>query len=437
MTIGALSATFSAKALTLDEAVRQHKMVADAAESFYRKAGDAGRTVETSRPVAEEAWQALIGAPDATGVVADAIRWTIPAQVIPMMRRSDCIPAAFAFVHLSTELAQVDATDDLKVRGAVRRAWAMFERRRLEANHVEEGFGCDDSQSWHTLRDIVEGAGGDSLKKKMLAIAELAGKMFDALAYTKKKVESDDPQEVRSTKLGGDVTRLLPAEYAKMSTARTRDLTTMRVIQKRAQQFKMKGERTKSRGPMVVALDESGSMHDSAYGVKGRNCWSKAAAVALTRVAWGENRPVRVVHFGNAATTQIVPKDDLDALFEMARSFLSGGTDISKALKTSRKQVGDLEKAGYKGADIVLISDGEEPDYDEHNREIDAMDKDDIRLWTVAIGNRIQKVAPVRARAERYIEARDSDLANGEIAGELVAELKGAALSKPSKGLLN
>jgi uncharacterized protein with von Willebrand factor type A (vWA) domain len=252
--------------------------------------------------------------------------------------------------------------------------------------------------------------------------------MFDAMSYTRKQVQSDDPQEVRSATTGGDVARLLPAELAKLGNSSTRDQTVMRIVKKEAAVFEMAGIRSKSRGPMVLAIDESGSMHDHGS-AEGRNTWAKAAAVALTRIAWAENRAVRCVHFGTATVTQDIPRDDADALWQMARSFLSGGTCFEAALGAARIEVGDLEKSGLKGADIVLITDGEDLDHDKHNKELNHIDKAGIRLWTVSIGNELAQTVPVRARAELYIHARDVDLGDAKTAVDLAAQLKGAAMA--------
>lgn len=435
--------TFGEREVNLEKACVRHAMVRKAVDGALNTSGD-DRTLtqEESEQMAElsaameETWQALAGTlpDDHQGVVGEAVTWTMPREYAPLMRRSDSLPAAYAFVALLEELLKVDRKDDLATRDAARRAWDAFERRRQQANCVEEGFGCDDSASWHTLRDVVD-VQDDELTRKMMKIARLAGRMFQSMSYTKRRVESGDPQEVRSATTGGDVDRLLPAELAKLGNGATKDVTAMKVLQKQAQIFQMKGERTKTRGPLVIALDESGSMHD--HGEMGRNTWAKAAAVALTRIAWSEGRAVRVVHFAHVTVVQEVPRDDMDALWEMARSFLSGGTDYTTALEVARGEVGDLAKAGYVGADVVMISDGEEHDYDSHNRQINQMDNDGVRLWTVSIGDEIEEDAPVRKRAELYVHAHDVELPDEKTAADLAAQLKGAALATPDRGTLN
>lgn len=387
----------------------------------------------------QEIWDQLVGIlpNDKKTEIAHSIEFTIPTEFIPIMYTSDCVPAVFALQCIIAECmkSKVDFCnlDDLVFREALRRAWKAFDLRRLQANNIEEGFGQDHSASWHTLRDIVDSHRSRNIEKQMIEIAKLAGKMFDSFGYTKKKVKSDDPQAISTTKVGGEIDRLLPSEMVKLDTPELSDQTIMKVLQKNAQQFKMTGHRTKTRGPLVLAIDESGSMHDKYYGYRGRNTWAKACAVALTRIAWSENRPVRCVHFGSSSVNQHLDIGDQSALFELARSFMSGGTCFDVAFRSAHDLVGDLEKEGYKGADIVLITDGEESDWDQHDMRIDRLDNDGIDLWTIAIECNIKEQAPVRKRAKKYIHVSYDNMhmnLEKSIDDGLIEGLDKAALSK-------
>lgn len=425
-----IASTFRDRALTYEEAQGQHETVVTAIQEFTR--GNQQR-----EQYCEQLWMSLVDLlpEEDKGAIADCVDVTIPAEFIPLMRRIDSIMATFAFDLILGEIVNSpDFEDDLALRPLFKEAWRKFNKRRLEANQVEEGFGCDQSASWHTLRDIhnVDDSEGD-WKKRILEIAKLAGKMFDQFSYTPKKVKSDDPMEVEGVTTGKDLERLLPHELALMSDEKFTDMQTMKVLKGDAQQRKMKGVRTTGRGPMVLLIDESGSMHDfggywGGSGKRGRNTWAKACAIALTRVAWSEGREVRAVHFGHGAVCQDLPRDDMHALFEMARSFMSGGTSFTLAMEAGMREVDDLDKKGFKGADIVLLTDGEEHNYNPHNRMLDKMDATGIDLWTVAIGQPFGLDAPTRKRAKKYVEAQDSMLGDDATATELTDGLQEAAM---------
>lgn len=56
-------------------------------------------------------------------------------------------------------------------------------------------------------------------------------------------------------------------------------MTLERIASRRATQYAIRGDTKTSRSLLVIALDESGSMHAQ------RNEWAKATAVALCRFA--------------------------------------------------------------------------------------------------------------------------------------------------------
>jgi Mg-chelatase subunit ChlD len=417
------------KTLTLREATEQHAAVGDAIQAM-RPTGD----TDPRLALAEQVWNAIVGIGDDRDL-ATVVAWSIPTDYVPLVRSSDGVAATFAFAAALAMLGPVlNSGDDLAIRAALGKAWEIFRQRKDEADAVEEGFGCDRSLSWRTLRRLAADPRGDEWRKKMIDIARLAGRMFRAMTKVKRPVRSDDPQQVDGATLGDDPERLLSDEIALLSTPETADQVGMRILQRRAQQSKMKGKQNKARGPLVLVVDESGSMHDEGTG-RGRNTWAKACAVALTRVAWSEHRAVRCVHFGTACVPQEIPHDDLAALEEMASSFLSGGTDFVRGLRTGYEQVGDLAAAGQTGADVVFVTDGEDGDHQPTrqalNARLDTMDSEGIRLWTVAIGQHHDDAFPLKARAERYVYAHDSELRNERRAIDLAAGLSRAAEANP------
>lgn len=435
--------SFASRSLTLGEAVEAHPMVDDVISKFLPKHGS-----HVPQPVLVELWDSLRGSvsENSSTVIPRCIDWTMPEEYAVVIRRSAGVTTAFAFCELVKALVRVrDFQDDFEVRKALIEGWKEFEKRRQEANQVQEGFGCDNAQSWLTLRDILEDRSNDKeIVHKMLAIAELAGRLYTSFSYQHKDQPNSNPEEAVGARQGGDINRILPTELALLGDDDLGDLQAMKVVQRKATELKMQGVEAKTRGPMVVLLDESGSMHDGGmYGdpgkkpFAGRNTWAKACAVALTRIAWQENRAVVAVHFAYGTEVQSVPKDDYRAMFEMARSFLSGGTCFSAALRTGLQQVGDLEAQGLSGADILMITDGVEHDYAAQNKVIDQMEAQGVRLWTVTIGESADEDHPIRKRAERYTHATDAQLKDPNTSVPLAEGLNRAAMGNPPDYSLN
>lgn len=395
--------------ITFDEAKSFHAMV-------ERVANVAARNGQTQ--FITDLWDAAVGT-NQTGQVADALRMVVPLDWVPLLVSEDGIPAGYLTAMTMDIVAryQVDVTDDLSIRAAFIGAFTAMEDRRKLANDIIGGFGCDDSLAWATVRD-VDDASAD-VKDMMRKIAQLAGRMFDAFNYVQVPRPSDEPQEYAGAKTGGDVDKLLPEEIARLTVPGLDLETAERIMTNKALQYQMKGMSTKARGPLVIVLDESESMGDWQHGpVKPngrRNIWAKACAVALARIARLEGRKVRIVHFSSATkVSQIEGEADL---MKMARHFLSGGTSIPRALDRGIAQVGDLKKQGFEGADIVLITDGEDSSLNHRADLFDQMDDDGIKLWSISIANRQNADALMRSRAEKYIHVDDTGLTEDAVEG--------------------
>lgn len=433
------------KVLTFAEALNSHNMMKEPVKAYLEKAG-IRRAIDCD--VLVELWDGLMGVvseEDAKTCIPLCVDGTMPVHYTNIIRKRAGTAAAFAFCEITKVLTGLDdVTDDFEVRRVMKLAWLAFEKRDQEANTIQDGYGCGTGASWMTMRDIGTGPKSQRFMDKMMSIAALAGRMFESFGYHHKTHPNDSPEEVTGATTGSNIERIMSDEIALLGDDDLKESQTMKILEGKANIREMKGVEEKNRGPLVLVIDESGSMHDGDLGDhiwsgcklwNGRNTWAKACAIALTRIAWSEDRPVRVVHFGDSTEVQEIPKDDHRALFEMSRCFLSGGTSFGTALKRGRKVVGDLAADGFEGADIVLITDGDDWDHKFHNREIDHMDAANIRLWTIAIGEALDANVPVVRRAEKYTYAPDRELGNYQTAIKLAQGLDKAALgNNPGAG---
>jgi uncharacterized protein with von Willebrand factor type A (vWA) domain len=219
------------------------------------------------------------------------------------------------------------------------------------------------------------------------------------------------PEEIVGVTTGGDVQSLLPGEYAMLAMPATRMEASRRLLGRETQQYQKSGVEKMARGPLAIVLDESGSMTDlDPEG--GRNTWAKAAATALTRLAWEHKRDVVWVHFSVATRVSVLKPGDHKALLRAQTSFLDGGTDIGAALDVAGDEIQALAKRGHKGADAVLISDGgnEQSSRTSYrlDRALDGLNALGARLFSVAI--QVPFVGPLKDRAARYVHLSDRDM---------------------------
>jgi len=304
---------------------------------------------------------------------------------------------------------------------AAREGWRYVMERKNLANNVEEGYGCDKGPSWETAREL----NGAPDVQKVEYIARMAGQMYKSMQGLR-KAPSTDPHEVDGVEQGGEPERLLASELAQLVDPTLTDQAAIRILEKRAPQYKMRGDQKASRGPLVIALDESGSMHDDSE--CGRNTFAKAAAVALARIAHEGGRMVAIVHFGDSAVVSRCAPGDHKALLDMSRHFLSGGTDIALALTKAAEEVEGLRQEGHVGADIVIVTDGEDGNYPGIDKVLSYTQARGTRLWTVAIECVIPPQSPLNARASELIRV------GGTKRADQVASLRAAAQAQVPAG---
>jgi len=180
------------------------------------------------------------------------------------------------------------------------------------------------------------------------AIIALAGKLTRT-ARAKRAARSEYARsEVVGVEQTSQVDRLLGSEMALLNDPDMSNDLLIRLTEKRALGFKMSGKDKLAKGPIVLMLDQSGSMCEDS-----KDVWAKAITLAIYDAARSDNRGFSVVLYNdgviaNRAITS--PADMLDIL----ASGPDGGTSYDQAMQIS------LAMASTK-SDIILISDGDAP----------------------------------------------------------------------------
>jgi uncharacterized protein with von Willebrand factor type A (vWA) domain len=108
-----------------------------------------------------------------------------------------------------------------------------------------------------------------------------------------------------------------------------------------------------ARGPIVLCLDTSGSMHGAPENL------AKAVAIAAVRIAHAGRRACKLIAFGGPG--ELIERDldaaqGLDGLLELMGQSFDGGTDVQTPIERAVQRVDD---GGWSGADLVIVSDGE------------------------------------------------------------------------------
>lgn len=189
-------------------------------------------------------------------------------------------------------------------------------------------------------------------------IIDLAGR-YRRVGQSKqrqKKIHGRD--DVVGVELSGDVARMLPAELALLTIEELELDTLRRIAERQILSRQYRGIEPVAKGPIVICVDESGSMSGEPI------CNAKAIALSLGWVAKFQRRWCAFVGFsgGTEGTRLAMPPDkwNQDALIEWLTHFYGGGTTLDVPIdELPNNYWPEFVATGLQRGktDIVLITD--------------------------------------------------------------------------------
>ncbi|MDR0475818.1 MAG: VWA domain-containing protein [Treponema sp.] len=163
-----------------------------------------------------------------------------------------------------------------------------------------------------------------------------------------------------------DISSMLPAEAALLADEKTELLFYKKFAEKKLQTFeyqskvlswekeeiknKRQKEKEEKKGPFIICVDTSGSMHGTPETV------AKTLCFALLKMAVKDNRKCYLISFSTAIETLNLTdlKNNLEKLIEFLSMSFHGGTDAAPAMLEALRM---LETEDYKKADVIMVSD--------------------------------------------------------------------------------
>lgn len=254
-----------------------------------------------------------------------------------------------------------------KVRSVMRGAAAAATAAIDEQRAAEEGLGIAPGQS-QGLAMRVQGATAAAREvlrtnTQLRKIAVLAGRFRRRAAQKQAEKARGGAHEVADVTTGADLARLLPSEAVLAGDEDGEAVLFRRLTERAAMNYELRSPETKTEGPIVICIDESGSMRGE------RDVWAKAACLAILEIAARQNRAFAILHFDDGVTRTDVfraPRSvRWEAIAECLTWFSGGGTDISDAMAAGIDLI--AKEPAYRKADLVVITDGE--DYSDSIRD--------------------------------------------------------------------
>ena len=263
------------------------------------------------------------------------------------------------------EAAAVDLAeqDQERVEDAVRQAGrqAMKEAEAMidAANSAIKAFtgGYDRQQTLAgmgqslTTREKMQLAREVQRSHRLKQLAAMAGR-FTRIALNVQENKTDKPPtEITNIVRGRDLRRMLPVECLSMTDPDMADYWAMRYMANNLAQYELKGREKQGQGPIILAIDSSGSMSGQ------KELWSKAILLALLSIARLQKRDMACIHFSDSLKLWHFPKGNAPypEVIANCEFFIGGGTPFEPWMEQALKLVDD---ARYTKADVICISDG-------------------------------------------------------------------------------
>lgn len=203
---------------------------------------------------------------------------------------------------------------------------------------------------------------------KLLRIVRTAGRM-KVRAISKQRTKArPGMEELCDITSGADLARLVPSELANLADETTEALLYRRLMERSATCYELRGKEQKAEGPIIMVVDESGSM--GCVGANGctRDESAKAIALVMMELAARQRRPFAYVRFADRVVgVNLFPKPaalTLPELETFCTMFANGGTSIGAGLaKAAELLAKDDGAAAWTKADVILVTDGNSHDH--------------------------------------------------------------------------
>ena len=272
---------------------------------------------------------------------------------------------------------------------------------------------------------LAERVSNDARLRRMM---KLAGRLRRLASDGRKVRDELGADTLVGTTIGGDLPRALPTELGLLRHPRLRRVQLAKLADRRLQQYHVVGQVPKGRGPVVVLLDESGSMEGE------RSLWASAVALACLGTAARERRACTIIGF-NGAVRYVVRLDAQGTAWRhdvrnVAQATAMGGcAEVALHVASSRPDGGtqfappllaalELEDGVTRErADLVLVTDGHAEAPTSVMERLQAAKRDGLRVFGLTVGGGSLGHA-VQQLADHCV---DLDAASGRDGGKEVA----------------
>lgn len=245
--------------------------------------------------------------------------------------------------------------------------------------------------------------------KSLKELAEMLGKMRQAEKEFEEelfaniqlkpewKVEHASKADLIGIHESDDLSSLLPSETALLADETMQSVFFKKFAEKKLQTFeyqakmlsyreeefqdKRQKEKEEAKGPFIICVDTSGSMHGTPETV------AKTLCFAILKIAIRDNRKCYLISFSTGIETLNLTdlRNSLDKIISFLSMSFHGGTDATPAMREALRM---LTTQDYKKADVIMVSDFVMSAFDKTTQDQIKSAKDNkTKFHSLVIGN--------------------------------------------------
>ncbi len=271
------------------------------------------------------------------------------------------------------------------------RLWDMSNGSWQRANFDILKKYTDFSQKDKSLKELAE-----MLGKMREAEKEFEEEILDNIQLNPEwKIEHASKSDLIGIHESDDLSSLLPSEITFLADPTLQTVFFKKFAEKKLQTFEYqakilsyteevfqdKRQKENKKGPFIICVDTSGSMHGTPETV------AKTLCFAILKIAIRDNRKCFLISFSTKIEALDLTdlKNSLDKIISFLSMSFHGGTDATPAMQEALKM---LTTQDYKKADIIMVSDFIMPPFDEGTqKQIHLAKENKVKFHSLVIGN--------------------------------------------------
>lgn len=279
------------------------------------------------------------------------------------------------FADLPTELS--DQLKDWSLQQAAQRGVEKASEM-VDAIDAISNAGCGNTEGGFarvSLEDKLLAAGRLQNSKKLKEVIDELGRWKLAMRTVQSVVQRGLAPV--SVTIGGSIADMLPSESVLLAIPELRPLWALKLLERKLLQYDKDSPEEDKEGPLVVLLDQSGSMSGTPDTI------AKGLVLALSAHLAKDGRPLVCIPFSARSSPKEAWYDSRKAetLFDFVQQFIGRGTEFQEPILTAV----DFVWEEFQEADILMVTDGYAhiPEFERVKREVDGTG---VKFSSILIG---------------------------------------------------